>query len=351
MNEPQDDRLGEPAPARDAEESESGLHVNSETAGEIRDAGSGEPGSVLAETPHFVSAISEIPATEPAMFQSFAEAPPRPVSRIPNFGHLGLLFLLGLVGLVCTFGVLFVVSRLHLLGFNLTASNAQSSAMDARVIVLSEGTLYLATFALSLIVFPLFWNESFFAGVQWRASLAVERFWWLAGTALGCFVLAMIDGALMPGPSNAPIEKVFKTAGSAWMMFAFGITMAPFFEEMLFRGFLLPSLCTAWDWTAEKLIRRPRLPLDGNGHPQWSMAAMVFGAILTSLPFAGIHAEQQGNSLGPFLLLIVVSLILCAARLKTRSLAASTIVHACYNFCIFSATFVQTSGFRHMDKM
>jgi membrane protease YdiL (CAAX protease family) len=47
----------------------------------------------------------------------------------------------------------------------------------------------------------------------------------------------------------------------------------------------------------------------------------------------------------------VISLILCTVRLKTRSLAASTMVHACYNFCIFAVTFVQTSGFKHLDKM
>jgi membrane protease YdiL (CAAX protease family) len=46
-----------------------------------------------------------------------------------------------------------------------------------------------------------------------------------------------------------------------------------------------------------------------------------------------------------------VSLVLCAVRLVTRSLAASTLVHACYNFLIFSTMFVGTGGFRHFDKM
>jgi uncharacterized protein len=39
-------------------------------------------------------------------------------------------------------------------------------------------------------------------------------------------------------------------------------------------------------------------------------------------------------------------------RLKfTRSLAASTLVHACYNFIIFSLALIGTGGFRHLDKM
>jgi membrane protease YdiL (CAAX protease family) len=38
-------------------------------------------------------------------------------------------------------------------------------------------------------------------------------------------------------------------------------------------------------------------------------------------------------------------------RLKTRSLAASTLVHACYNFIIFALALIGTGGFRHFDKM
>ena len=49
-----------------------------------------------------------------------------------------------------------------------------------------------------------------------------------------------------------------------------------------------------------------------------------------------MHGAQTSWSLGPFLLLIFVSLVLCWVRLSTRSLAASTMVHACYNFMLFS---------------
>jgi membrane protease YdiL (CAAX protease family) len=78
---------------------------------------------------------------------------------------------------------------------------------------------------------------------------------------------------------------------------------------------------------------------------------MVIASIFTTLPFALMHAEQQGHSLGPFILLIVVSLILCAVRLVTRSLAASTLVHACYNFLLFLLMLIGTEGFRHLEKL
>jgi len=78
---------------------------------------------------------------------------------------------------------------------------------------------------------------------------------------------------------------------------------------------------------------------------------MVIASIVTSLPFALMHGEQTGYSIGPFLQVFAVSLVLCSVRLVTRSVAASTMVHACYNFMLFSTMLVATGGFRHFDKI
>ncbi len=288
------------------------------------------------------------PVFEPPLFHSFAAAPVRPPVRIPHLGHLGVLMAIGVVGAAST-GVLFLVAgRMQLFGLSLST---QSAATSVPLILSSEAVLYFITFAISFLVFPLFWHEPFFTGLHWRGVAARKRLWPLAATALGCAGLAALDEVLMPGPTNAPIEKMFSAPEAAWLMFAFGTTIAPFFEEMFFRGFLLPALSTAWDWMVERIARTPAPSLDSNGHPQWSFPAMAVASVLTSIPFALLHVEQQGHSLGPFLLLIVISLVLCAVRLKTRSLAASTLVHALYNFIIFSLALAGTGGFRHFDKM
>ena len=309
-----------------------------------------DPGETAQSAPvySYVPPASPPPSNfEPPLFHSYAQQPVRRPARIPNFGHLLLLSLLIIVAFSILVIALALASHFHLFGLRLSSK----SATDLGFNLASEAILYLVTFGFSLFVFPMVWNESLFAGLQWRGTVALSKFWSLAAMALGCFGLAALDQILMPGPANSPIEKMISSPGAAWLMFAFGVTMAPFFEEMFFRGFLLPSLCTACDWIAEKM--RPSLPrpLDSNGHPQWSLPAMIIGSALTSLPFAGLHVDQQGHSLGPFLLLIVVSLILCAVRLKNKSLAASTLVHASYNFFIFSLTLAATGGFRHFDKM
>ena len=78
---------------------------------------------------------------------------------------------------------------------------------------------------------------------------------------------------------------------------------------------------------------------------------MVIASILTSIHFALMHGEQTAYSIGPFLLLVCISLALCWVRLAMRSLAASVLVHSSYNLLLFTLMFFGTGGFRHLDKM
>ncbi|MGD0546569.1 MAG: CPBP family intramembrane glutamic endopeptidase, partial [Terracidiphilus sp.] len=268
-------------------------------------------------------------------------------ARIPHLGHLALLAAFLLFGFLCMAAAMLIAILLHVGG----VTTQEQIKSNVYYLLGSEAILYLVTLAAGIPLFPLIWRKSFFAGIHWRGAAAMRLGWRIPALATGCFVLAMLDGALLPGPKHAPIEDLFRTPSAAWLMFAFGVTIAPFFEEIAFRGFLLPSLATACDWINERFTHQRTRPLDEDAHPQWSIAAMIVASILTSIPFALMHAEQQGRSLGPLLAVFAVSLILCAVRLKTRSLAASTIVHACYNFLIFSTMLVSTGGFRHLDKL
>jgi membrane protease YdiL (CAAX protease family) len=290
----------------------------------------------------------ELADDEPAeLFQSWSQPEAVAAARIPHLGHLCLLAALGVLGVVCAAVLIQIALHFHLYG----VTTQEQAKGEIHYLLGSQAILYFATLALSIFVFPLFWNKSFFAGIHWRGATALRLRWRLLATALGCFALAGLDSTLLPGPSNAPIDEIFRSPGAAWLMFGFGITLAPLCEEILFRGFLLPSFATAWDWVSERITGKRPLPLDENGHPRWSILAMAAASIITSLLFALMHAEQTGKSIGPFLLLITVSLVLCAVRIKTRSLAASTMVHAFYNFVLFFSMLVGTGGFRHLENM
>ncbi len=291
-----------------------------------------------------------VPGDEPLLFRQFTMPPPPRAERIPHIGHVGLLILMGLTGLLTAILLARAALAFRLFG----VSTLEEAAADIHYTLLTEGIFYVITFAAAWLLFPLLWGKGFFAGLQWRAGAALHRAGYLFGAAAACFGLALVNGLLLPGPTDAPIDKIFRTPGAAWLLFVFGVTFAPFFEELAFRGFLLPALATAFDWAVEHATGQLPRPLHRNGHPRWSLPAMTTATITTSLLFALLHAEQTGTSLrafGPFLLLTCVSCVLCTIRLVTRSLAASVAVHACYNFLLFSLMFFGTSGFKHLENM
>jgi hypothetical protein len=305
------------------------------------------PFSPAPSGPDFSSTDFSSPIHSGPIFSAVLLPPGPRDERIPNLGNLGLLTVLAIIGWVGAGLFLLLALRIHLWGItSLTAATT-----DFRYNLSSQAVQYFITFAACLGIFPIVWHRPFFDGIHWNGFFAVHRSGRLVSAAVFCFFVAMVNGVLMPGPTNAPIDQLFKSPGAAWALFAFGISVAPFFEEMAFRGFLLPSLCTAWDWTVEHISGAPRRPLDEDGNPQWSRPAMIVAAIITSIPFASMHGAQTGWSLGPFLLLIFVSLVLCWVRLSMRSLAASTMVHACYNLMLFSFMLLGTGGFKHLDKM
>lgn len=284
---------------------------------------------------------------EPLLFQSWSQPEIIPPVRIPHLGHLAVLAAILLLSVVGSWLVGAAALHFHLFG----VTSLEQANTDIHYTLGTQAVLYLLTFAGCLLIFPLFWHKSFLAGLQWNGATAFHLRGRLITAAGACFVLAIVDQLVLPGPANTPIDKLFQTPLSAWLLFAFGVTFAPFFEELLFRGFLLPALCTAWDWTSERTTGEPARPPAANGHPQWSLTAMAVASLLTSVPFALMHAEQTGYSWGPFLLLVCVSLVLCWARLSTRSLAASVVVHASYNLLLFTLMLLGTGGFQHLDKM
>lgn len=348
-----------PPAARPIEDNARADFEESLFAGEKGDPDPVEPAQQIAD-----SAISDMPAAfddDRREFIAYASAAPpqapefdafvehaihRP-PRIPHLGHLLLLGLLLLVGTAADFVAVPLALRLHLWG----VTGMQDAMTEIHYTLGSEAILYLITFAGCVLVFPLLWHRRFLDGISWHFPTARRLSPYLVGAAFVCFLLALVNGYLMPGPQNAPIDKMFRVPGAAWLLFGFGVTFAPFFEEMVFRGFLLPALCTACDWIGERIRDVPPRTLAADGLPRWSLPAMVIGSIFTSLPFAGMHAAQTGYSLGPFLLLVGVSLVLCGARLYTRSLAASVLIHACYNFMLFALMLFGTGGFRHLENM
>ena len=305
-----------------------------------------EGGPVEFATPAVLQ--NDIPPPEDSLFARYELVPPRPaVRRIPNFGHFVIFILLAIGGYLSSGLVVLAAVHQHMFG----VATFKQAEEEIHYRLGSQAAWYLITLVFCVWIFPLLWHRSFFDGLEWRASAAVRQRWRLFGAALACFGVAIIDEILLPGPTNTPIDQTFRMPGAVWLLFGFGVTLAPLIEEIAYRGFLLPALCTAYDWVVERVTGSLAPQVDTNGRPRWSLPAMVVASIVSSIPFALMHGDQTAYSLGPFLLLVCVSLVLSWVRLGTRSLAASVLVHSSYNLLLFSLMFLGTGGFKHLDKM
>jgi uncharacterized protein len=344
-----------------------GPHERSDSAGQViaaedadavlparaPDEGGADPTAPIEITAESMLASPEIADVSVAERPLFADyeyvppPPPPPPRRKPDFSDLMLFVVLAFGAWLCAGALMLAAIHYHAFG----VANLEQANNEIHYRVGSQAVWYLVTVLFCVIIYPLVWRRSFFDGIQWRAGAAGRRIVRLIGAASACFAGAIVDEILVPGPNNTPIDETFRMPGAVWILFAFGVTLAPLIEEIVYRGLLLPTLCTAWDWCREQLTRSAPLSLADDGFPRWSPGAMVFASVIVSFPFALMHAPQTAYSIGPFLLLVCISLVLCWVRLAVRSLAASVVVHACYNLMLFSIMFLGTGGFRHLDKM
>jgi uncharacterized protein len=266
--------------------------------------------------------------------------PPEPPVRIPHLGH-ALVFL-------AIAGLSLLLTQLMFLGVSHPIAT-RSIAISPKLLVGSEALSYVATLALSWFIFPLLWKRPFAMGIQANPDAARRNAIRLIPIGLVLSFAVQAISSLMTMPKNIPMDDFFRTRSDIWLITAFGTLLAPLFEEILFRGFLLPAFAIAYDW-----LSLPRTPA---AYEQWhsnnniTTPAFVFSAVLTSILFAALHGQQTAFAWPVLLLLFCVSLVLCFVRLRLRSVMASTLIHVSYNATIFLTAFIATGGYRHLDKL
>ena len=264
---------------------------------------------------------------------------PRP-RRIPNIGNTVLFFTIAIAVLVlASVSAFAIMMGLHLMG----RETPEQLLREPRLLIPSMAAGYLIAGAIVWGVFTWLWQRPFLQGIAWNFAV-VRRRWrsLMAGGVVLSLAVQLLSNYL-PIPKSLPIDDFFRTPGDVWMVALFGTFIAPIFEELAFRGFLLPSLASAWSW-----VRGERETFVEGA---WSGPALVFGCTVTSIAFAFVHADQLAHAWAPLAVLFSVSLVLCAARLRAKSLAASALIHATYNGTIFTILFFATGGFRHLDKI
>ena len=262
------------------------------------------------------------------------EAEPR---RIPHFGHAALFVMLAIV---LVFGTMLVL---------LTVAGHGAPGVHPKVQIASLASADGLSILIAWVIFPRIWNRSFLEGIRW--NLYAVRLYAPRLVALGLMlglVMQLVTYFVAP-PKTLPIEQFFASPLDGWLMTIFGVMIAPIFEEICFRGFLVPAFAIAYDF-----LSRPRTP---EAEVHWrttttlSPVSLLFSAVLTSLMFAWLHAAQVAYLWPALVALFSVSLLLTIVRIRTQSVAASALVHAAYNSFIFLLVILQTGGYRHLDRL
>lgn len=272
-----------------------------------------------------------------------------PVRRIPNFGHTLLFFAVAIVVLIlASVSAFAMVMGLHLMGHE----TPEQLLREPRLLIPSMAAGYLIAGAIVWAVFTWLWQQPLTQALRWNFAAVRRRWRFLLATGVVLSLTVQLLSNFLPIPKTLPIDDFFRTPSDVWMVAIFGTFVAPLFEELAFRGFLLPSLASAWDWLRGPTYVRSQGPaMPAGGDPSWSIPALLASCSLTSIGFALVHADQLAHAWAPLAILFAVSLALCAVRLLTQSLAASTLIHATYNATIFTILFFATGGFRHLDKI
>ena len=277
-----------------------------------------------------------------ASMEAIPVPPPSPPRLIPNIGHALVFFLLFVPDLIFGAILSFIGALLFLHPANPRAVLG-AIAHNVTFAIVMQAVSYGIVWGLAALVFTLWWRRPFAEGIHWNLATARRWFFRLLFIGMATGLLITLAGSFVPMPKAPPIlEDLTKSQLGAWMLMVFGITIAPLTEELAFRGFLLPGLVNIFRWLERKQMI---------GEQATRYFGIPLAIVLTSIPFALLHAQQVSDSWGPVLLIGLVSVVLCIVRLRTNSVACGIVVHAAYNSTLFVSLLFQTDAFRHLTKL
>lgn len=206
------------------------------------------------------------------------------------------------------------------------AVDPKDPASAALLLVPAQVAAYVLTVGFMVFYVWARYRVGFLRAVRW--NMPEGKLAWLAlagGSVLG-FGSELAGGLLHRWiPKSLPIEQYFSTPASAYTLAAFGVLVAPLVEELFFRGFLYPALAR--------------------------LTGQAAGVVLTAALFALLHGGQLALAWAPLLVVFVVGLVLTLIRVRTNSVGFCVLVHAGYNFTLFTIAFFATGHFHHMENM
>jgi membrane protease YdiL (CAAX protease family) len=123
---------------------------------------------------------------------------------------------------------------------------------SATVVLVSSLVLY-GWQATSAWIFSLRISKEGLSG--WGFVRPGAAFFWTIPAALAVsYAIAAVHQALVDPPPQDIVEQFPRTAGGGVLFFIVAVLLAPFFEELFFRGFLYKGFKNSWGWWPAALV-------------------------------------------------------------------------------------------------
>ena len=259
------------------------------------------------------------PAVSPLFGEAVRERRPQPWS-----GRDLLLFIVFFVAwlLISNFVALAGYSLLKpIMGWHTAASALADNAFFALV---AQVIFYVPLFLFILLLVVVCYRQPFWEGIRWFKPTRPGAFQLFFGGVLLAFgVLA--GSAFLPDHKPFPLEKLFSSPGSAYALGAFAVLIAPFMEELVFRGVFFSFF--------------------------EHRAGLAFAVAGTAILFAATHIPEYWGAWSHVLMILVVGVVFSLARGITGSLVPSVILHTAYNATLMSGLFLGTHYFHNLQAL
>lgn len=204
-----------------------------------------------------------------------------------------------------------------------TPASALAASENAIFVVAAQLVFYAPVLAYIVLVVVLQYHQQFSVGIRWRwPSFRQGMRFLLAGVLLAMVVLA--GSALLPDRKDFPMEKLFTSPSAVYAVGGLAVLVAPFMEELLFRGVLFSFFERLGGY-------RTAVPV-------------------TALLFAALHYPEYAGAWTHVFMILVVGLALSVARAATRSLVPSFLLHTAYNATFIGLLFIGTHGFQNLHE-
>lgn len=168
----------------------------------------------------------------------------------------------------------------------------------------AQMVFYAAVYFIFRIVFTLRYSKPVFSSLGWVKSKVPLKWCVVGGVVLTAFVQGLLV-ALRTPKIHSPLEDLLHSTVGLVVVGLMAVTVAPLFEEMIFRGFLQPLLIKT--------------------------LGLIPGIVIPAAFFGVLHIFQYSNTWQAAAAIFVVGLALGIVRHRGESIVPSTVMHCSYN--------------------